>query len=685
MRKLLIPAFLFMLLSSFFARAETTSTDIEKAIDKKDLVHPYLYFTAQERDSIKERVKTDPESRLIMDRLIAEGNQILNMPVEKELPREPKHPRYNWDNKYLEYYRSYCEYAAKLAFLYQMTGESKYAEKSYEISEVICDLDTWVIRAHMFNILYSRIKPKYVPDDQVNFNVDIYTTFFATYDMALVYDWLYNWFDTRQRDRIRGAILEKAITRVRGDWEYHWWATSYRCNWVYTAGILGTASLSLLTEDPKLTDMVAEGFNRCWRAYDEIDIDGGWQEGTNYSVGSQECLMHFGEPLRRLTKGKYDLYSHPKMKSNPVSFKLYCLLPPDKAVNFCDAVYETGDTRFPHIFNRMADLYNSGESSWYAKNVAGKGETMFDLIYPATKVKPELPSQASRHFRDIDWAVMRSDFTSTDKFVIACKAGLHNDPHHGHLDCGHFLLYWQGQSFIRDLGHGSYDEQYFDEVRWNYPQASSAGHNVVFVNGELQIPGKHRGQPLDETIGGKILDFRTSQGRDYTLMDCTNAYPKKEMKGWRRHIILEKPNVTVVLDEVISAPGADIEARFFSECPQQDMGKFIFMRGSKGCMVQIPVSNSKLTIRPGKLADMPVTSDAVLTMIPYTGTVVKAQGTKSLIANVLLPAADENEAGKIARTVSIKNKNDGAEISFIKDGKKYSYLFDKTPDGLILK
>ena len=38
------------------------------------------------------------------------------------------------------------------------------------------------------------------------------------------------------------------------------------------------------------------------------------------------------------------------------------------------------------------------------------------------------------------------------------------------------------------------------------------------------------------------------------LLDPTDAYPKKELKKWRRHIILEKPAITVVLDEV---PGSD--------------------------------------------------------------------------------------------------------------------------------
>ncbi len=148
---------------------------------------------------------------------------------------------------------------------------------------------------------------------------------------------------------------------------------------------------------------------------------------------------------------------------------------------------------------------------------------------------------------------MRSDFTDPGKVIIACKAGFNDDPHHGHLDVGQFVVYWKGTAYISDHGPAAYDEKFFDEDKYNTPQASSIGHNLIFVNGERQISGKRFRQPVNENIGGKILEFRPGKERDYTLLDATNAYPKKELKKWRRHIILEKPVITVVVDEVLQA------------------------------------------------------------------------------------------------------------------------------------
>ena len=281
---------------------------------------------------------------------------------------------------------------------------------------------------------------------------------------------------------------------------------------------------------------------------------------------------------------------------------------------------------------------------------------------------------------------MRSDFTDTENVVVACKAGMNDDPHHGHLDCGQFIVYWRGQSFIRDLGHGSYDEQYFDDARWDYHHASSAGHNVVFVNGELQISAKMKNRPWKEGVGGKILEFRPGNPRDYTLMDLGNAYPKKELKGWRRHITLEKPAITVVLDEIESSRGAEIEARFFSECAFNIRKDYILIEGEKGKMALIPVVNGDFNLRPGKLIDMPVKKDARLQEIPYTGTVVKAENSKTDIVTIILPVEDEHEAREIVGSVERKvDRSGNLTISFAKAGKKYDYRYEKEKDGLILE
>ena len=77
--------------------------------------------------------------------------------------------------------------------------------------------------------------------------------------LAVTYDWLYPALTKAQRDRIRGALLSNAVLLVRGNYDYHWWANAYRCNWCGICfGGFGVACLALLTENPELVDGIAE-------------------------------------------------------------------------------------------------------------------------------------------------------------------------------------------------------------------------------------------------------------------------------------------------------------------------------------------------------------------------------------------------------------------------------------------
>ncbi len=681
-RKTLVAAILLLACAPVFA-AEITSQDVKNALGG-NLSHPYLYFSEQDKPAILERIKSDPECRDIMAQLTAEANRLLYTPVDPQAPVQEKNTRYSSTGEYDRYYYSNRGNALTLAFVYQMTGDRRYAQKAFEFADAVCDLPTWVIRAHEFPIIYSRVWPWNCKDDQAVFSFDHVNGDTARI-MAAVYDWLYTGLDKPQRDRIRGALLEKAITRVRGNYDYHWWAASYRCNWcgVCNSG-LGLAALALMTEDPQLTDVVAESYNRITRLFDEIGPDGGWQEGAGYWYYGTHTSAYFADAFKRLTGGKHNLFEHPRLKNNTVNFPVYCLIPPRKTVDFEDSGGNVVGSS--HFYNKLASETGSREAAWYRETMFGQSNNLFDIIWPRSTVKAEPPKQPSIHFRGIDWVIMRSDFTDQSKVMIATKAGMNDDPHHGHLDNGHFIVYWNGKGYISEPGHSAYDEKFFDEARYDYPQASSVGHNVVFVNGELQMIAKKKDTPWREGVGGKVLNFRTSATRDYTVMDLTNAYPKEELKGWRRHITLEKPNITVVVDEVRSAPGAEIEARFHSEVTQREKNGYVLLDGDTGDMALIPVTDGDCSFRPGRHAILAVQKNAQFKWVPYTGTVLKASGDRTVIATVILPVSSDTEAEQIVR--SVKKSTDSAgnySLSFKKGGKTYSYRYGKDGDGMLLE
>ena len=131
---------LFLFITLSFVNAQVTKDQIDQSIDHKSLHHPYLYFNKKDKVEILNRINNDPESRDLMAMFLAEANRLMFTPVEEDVPKRDKHPRYWSDGKYGSYVRRHASASYLLAFVYQMTGDEKYAHKSFEFAEAICAL-----------------------------------------------------------------------------------------------------------------------------------------------------------------------------------------------------------------------------------------------------------------------------------------------------------------------------------------------------------------------------------------------------------------------------------------------------------------------------------------------------------------------------------------------------------------
>jgi hypothetical protein len=103
-------------------------------------------------------------------------------------------------------------------------------------------------------------------------------------------------------------------------------------------------------------------------------------------------------------------------------------------------------------------------------------------------------------------------------------------------------------------------------------------------------------------------------------------------------------------------------------------------------MALIPVVNQEFTVREGMHACNPVNATRPFFWVNYFGTVVTANKDKTLIATIIVPVTDENEAQQIVKSVS-KNIDAGGNytVSFTRGGKEYKYLYKNGKDGLLLE
>lgn len=678
-----------------------TEKQLSESINISKLQHPYLFFDNKDKQALIDRIKNNPESKHIFDALIAEGHRFLHVPIQKPEPPHPKHNRYLGEDPASDYEEQVMQGALTLGFLYQMTGDMQYAHKAIEFAMDIADWPTWVDPAHHFDIIYSRVWPFNVPDDRVVFSYGEIATHKAL-SLAIAYDWIYPALTKPERDKIRNGLMEKVITNVRGNYDYFWWSTAYKCNWsVLCFSSMGVAALSLLKDNPELLDVVAEAHNRIDTTLSYIGKDGGWEEGRSYYSYMLSEGTYYMDALKRLTDNRYDMFKNKAIADHPLDFGLYGL-----TANFEDGGGEPiGPT---YMVNKLVEETGNNLGAWYRDKYLSTSYSPFEIIWPKPDVKPIEPKETSKFFRTVNWAILRSSFQDPSTVTVACKAGYNDDPHHGHLDCGQYVVTWHNVPFIRDLGNAVYDELYFSEDKYSYPFASSLGHNLIFVNGERQIVAKKKNTPWLKGIGGRILEYKSGPKLDYVLMDPTHAYPDKELKKWRRNVILEKPVTTMVMDEVEAKPGAEIAARIHpgvgveslkteeekssyvpkvnGKCEIKD--KYILLSDKDNHnMAVIPlVLNNDFKIVAGSDPFVPVTQDAKLSEIPYIETVTHAKTNTTFIVTIIVPVKDQGDAESVVNSAKINQvDSNNIQVSVNSDAGSFKWTFEKDQDGYVLK
>jgi hypothetical protein len=642
---------------------------ISKTILDRKLEHPYLLFDNRSKQVILERVKNEPEYAQIMDLLLQEGRRIMLNTTEPQKVFNDPASRYYQLPSWESYMGFYLGGAQLLAFLYQMTGDEAYAQKAFRYADKLCELEGWAAGAHRFDIIYPRVWPEGAKDDEVVFSFDISTGDCAL-GLALVYDWIYPAMNKAQRDRIRGGLLENAILRVRGGWEYHWWASAEKCNWAAICyGGVGLAALSLLTEDPGLTDVVArscEGFEKMVSNYGD---DNGWAEGRSYSFYGIRDAIAFPDAVKRLTGNKVNLFDAPGWK-HPADFALFGL-----TGAFNDGA-AAGPVGFSYTYNKLVTESRDETAMYYLQTYLSgerRSHSMWELIWPRpTDIKAVKPAVASKYFPSIDWAFMRRNFEEGVQVAVKCAPA--GDPHHGHLDAGSFILTRNSDVIVGEVEQRFYDQFFFNDVRFDYLYVRSLGHNVVHVNDEEQIISKRKDQPRLKDTGGKIDRFETSPDYDYTIMDATKAYPGKQLKKWKRTIALDKENdIVLILDRVACAKGDKIDVLFHPVAAATVNGdgktvSFIGKSGQTGMEMQA-LLNTPFQLTRQTQYTVRVVKDDPVQAIPCLYLTLQAVSTGTVIGTMFYP--DELKG----LDISLDESGKDPVIRYTVKGKAYAYEF----------
>jgi hypothetical protein len=131
---------------------------------------------------------------------------------------------------------------------------------------------------------------------------------------------------------------------------------------------------------------------------------------------------------------------------------------------------------------------------------------------------------------------------TTDGFYVAAKGG-HNDESHNHNDIGNFVVYYDGQPLLIDVGRGTYTSKTFSNKRYEIWYNCSDYHNAPTINGKTQLPGKQ--------FKANDVVHKATNSRAELSLDIGKAYPDDAgVNNWKRTVRLSRGKNVSVTDVI---------------------------------------------------------------------------------------------------------------------------------------
>lgn len=553
-------------------------SDLEKLV-QVPVSHPLLLVNVGDRETLRDRMRRG-RWKEIMSQKLRRCDESLEKPIP-QLPRSLYDDFFRTGRRHLfeEPYFHRRRTAEDLALAYIFTGRSEYLDRCRDYIWAIMEEFTWVLPAHV------RLP---IPPDTVS-RVDLFSSGTAML-LADLWDLLHDDLDRETLDWMRYKILHHVLIPLRDHFYEQWWAKGYYSNWCgVCCGNSGCALILTALDEPWALGLLHKILQSIDVFLSTADPNGAWVEGVGYWFYGFSRVVYLADLLAKITDGQLDLLEDPRIKAT-ATFPVWAYLPPRSQVNFGD----TPNTPrvYPEVLNRFLNRYREPSIAWYIQrleeeNLLGGG-SLRDLLWAPCDVKPSPPEQTSKWYRKIGVIITRSSWSDPDAPVLAVKAG-HNAEPHNHIDIGQFIYHCYGNSFIRDLGVGIYDRDYFSK-RYENPICGADGHNLIFVNGKSQAAGRE--------YFGKIVDYHREPGWERIRIDLTNAYPSEVLSEATRTLFFFKSDGLVMIDEVKCAESDSVESRLHFNGKAHLTPSAVDISAENGCL-HVEPKDPSITIQMG--------------------------------------------------------------------------------------
>ncbi|MBC8515434.1 heparinase II/III family protein [bacterium] len=444
--------------------------------DREVPPHPRLMATPPTLEALLEDVDRGEIPDLLVTNVLSRANQYLSAPPIT-------YSKSSRDNLYGPSREAGLRIWS-LGMAWWLTGSAKYREAAVTIMRDIAAFPDW--------------NPSHFLD-----------TGMFSLALGLGYDWFYDDLSLDERELIREALVEKGLKpgleALKGKMTGWWRYANNNWNLVCNGGLI-VASLALWDEEEKLAyEVLSRSVESLQKPLDHWPDDGGWLEGPGYWDYGTEFLIYALDSLSSVFGDDGGLSASLGF-SRTGNYRMQVVGPSGKPFNYGDSTDLLRES--PHIAWLSRRFHRPDWSSWHRNHLSYLPQDLLWYVPEEEGVESESPPLTAL-FPETGIAFLRSSWDE-NAFFVGIKGG-QNGVSHGHLDLGSFVLDWEGERWITELGRDSYSlPGYFGIRRNSYYRNNTFGHNTLLVDG--------LGQKRDG------LAPLTHQENDLIIVNLSKAY-----------------------------------------------------------------------------------------------------------------------------------------------------------------
>ena len=491
------------------------------------LTHPRLLITEEKVTAMIRDAEQDPLRAKLHRHIIAAAEALLNEPPIAHVLVGPR---------LLDQSRKALAHVTTSALAYRLTGDARFRDHARRVMLTAADFPDWN-PAHFLDV------------------AEMATA------LALGYDWLFHDLTPAEREKIKRALMNKALAfarpaygRVDPDREsFPFVGNNLHNNWnqVCNGGFV-LAALAIAESEPELARFVIAGLRETLPfALKGYEPDGAYPEGPVYwGYGTRYTVLILAA-LESALGHDFGLSNLPAFDRTAL-FRLHVQSPTGLSFNFADGRPNLGaDSGLAWLGDRFGYSEVAAASRLAAAQELERPPNRYDRFLATHTIWfPKEVASAETLPLDVNFggpsklALFRSAWGDPRALWTGLKAGS-NRVNHGHLDLGSFMLDADGERWAIDLGPDDYDLPGYwegatmDSARWQYFRLNYRSHNTVFPDDTLQSPD----------ADGAMVAYGSTPTRAFAVANLTPAYPT-QADAFRRGVALLDRSRVLVQDDI---------------------------------------------------------------------------------------------------------------------------------------